>query len=61
MGWLRGQSSKDRYNINDNKGCLAWLGKKVEQGGIEANKLIQAFLILAKDIPKIEEIQMNRI
>jgi superfamily II DNA helicase RecQ len=56
MGWLRGWSSNDGYNIDDNKGCLAWLGKKVEWGGIEANKLIQAFLILAKDIPKIEEI-----
>jgi hypothetical protein len=55
MEWLKEWSYRDGYDIDDDEGCLRWLGKKVEWGGIEANKLIQAFTFMAKEVEEIED------
>lgn len=47
MEWLREWSREDRYDIDDEEQCLRWLGVKVEWGGIEGNKLHQAFVRMA--------------
>ena len=57
MDWLREWGHRDGYDIDDDEGCLRWLGKKVEWGGIEANKLIQAFTYMAREVQEIEELQ----
>jgi hypothetical protein len=54
--WLKEWSRQDGYDIDDDEGRLKWLGKKVEWGGIEVNKLVQAFSLMARDIEELEDI-----
>jgi len=54
--WLKEWSRQDGYDIDDDEGRLRWLGKKVEWGGIEVNKVVQAFSLMARDIEEIEDI-----
>jgi hypothetical protein len=61
MEWLKEWSYRDGYDIDDDEGCLRWLGKKVEWGGIEANKLIQAFTFMAKEVEEIEDEEIEDI
>lgn len=54
--WLEEWSRQDGYDIDNDEGRLRWLGKKVEWGGIEVNKLVQAFSLMARDIEELEDI-----
>jgi superfamily II DNA/RNA helicase len=58
MEGLKEWGQGDGYDIDDDEGRLRWLGKKVEWGGIEANKLVQAFLFMAREVKEGEDFKV---
>jgi len=54
LDWFREWGARDGYNLDEDTGCNAWLGKKIEWGGIEVNRFTQAFLGMARQVKDIE-------
>ena len=48
--WLREWGAKEGYDVDNDAEFLQWLGLKVEWGGIEGNRLIQAFVHMARQV-----------
>ena len=51
--WLREWGVKEGYDVDNDAEFLQWLGLKVEWGGIEGNRSIQAFVHMARQVKRV--------